>query len=149
MIVALMTQALQLNDRHKVLEIGTGSGYQACVLAELGAKVYSIERQRKLYEKTKAFIEKLGYRINSFYGDGYKGLPTYGPFDNIIVTAGAPEIPKDLLLQLKIGGWMIIPLGGEEGQIMTKITRKGEKDFEKKTYGKFAFVPMLKNRASD
>jgi protein-L-isoaspartate(D-aspartate) O-methyltransferase len=147
--VAFQTELLEIKRGKKILEVGTGSGYQACVLAELGAKVYSIERQRKLYEKTKAFIEKLGYRINSFYGDGYKGLPTYGPFDNIIVTAGAPEIPKDLLLQLKIGGWMIIPLGGEEGQIMTKITRKGEKDFEKKTYGKFAFVPMLKNRASD
>jgi protein-L-isoaspartate(D-aspartate) O-methyltransferase len=147
--VAFQTELLEIKKGKKILEIGTGSGYQASVLAELGVKVYSIERQRKLYEKTRRFIEKLGYRINTFYGDGYKGLPTYAPFDNIIVTAGAPEIPKDLLLQLKIGGWMIIPVGGEEGQIMTKVTRKGEMEFEKKIYGEFAFVPMLKNRASD
>ena len=147
--VAFQTELLEIKKGKKILEVGTGSGYQACVLAELGVKVYSIERQRKLYEKTRRFVETLGYRINTFYGDGYKGLPTYAPFDNIIVTAGAPEIPKDLLLQLKIGGWMIIPVGGEEGQIMTKVTRKGEMDFEKKIYGEFAFVPMLKNRASD
>ncbi|RLD42514.1 MAG: protein-L-isoaspartate O-methyltransferase [Bacteroidetes bacterium] len=147
--VAFQTELLEITKGKKILEVGTGSGYQASVLAELGVKVYSIERQRKLYDKTSRFVEKLGYRINTFYGDGYKGLPTYAPFDNIIVTAGAPEIPKDLLLQLKIGGWMIIPVGGEEGQIMTKITRKGEMDFEKKIYGEFAFVPMLKNRASD
>jgi len=147
--VAFQTELLEIKKGKKILEVGTGSGYQASVLAELGVKVYSIERQRKLYEKTRRFIEKLGYRVNTFYGDGYKGLPTYAPFDNIIVTAGAPEIPKDLLLQLKIGGWMIIPVGGEEGQIMTKVTRKGEMEFEKKIYGEFAFVPMLKNRASD
>jgi len=147
--VAFQTELLEIKKGKKILEVGTGSGYQASVLAELGVKVYSIERQRKLYEKTRRFIEKLGYRVNTFYGDGYKGLPTYAPFDNIIVTAGAPEIPKELLLQLKIGGWMIIPVGGEEGQIMTKVTRKGEMDFEKKIYGEFAFVPMLKNRASD
>jgi len=147
--VAFQTELLEIKKGKKILEVGTGSGYQACVLAELGVKVYSIERQKKLYEKTKLFLEKLGYRINTFYGDGYKGLPTYAPFDNIIVTAGAPEIPKDLLLQLKIGGWMIIPVGGDDGQVMTKVTRKGEFDFEKKIYGEFAFVPMLKNRASD
>jgi len=147
--VAFQTELLEITKGKKILEVGTGSGYQASVLAELGVKVYSIERQRKLYDKTRRFVEKLGYRINTFYGDGYKGLPTYAPFDNIIVTAGAPEIPKELLLQLKIGGWMIIPVGGEEGQIMTKVTRKGEMDFEKKIYGEFAFVPMLKNRASD
>ena len=147
--VAFQTELLEIEKGNKILEVGTGSGYQASVLAELGVKVYSIERQKKLYLKTRRFIEKLGYRINTFYGDGYKGLPTYAPFDNIIVTAEAPEIPKDLLLQLKIGGWMIIPVGGEDGQIMTKIIRKGELEFEKKVYGEFAFVPMLKNRATD
>jgi protein-L-isoaspartate(D-aspartate) O-methyltransferase len=148
--VAFQSELLEISKGQKILEVGTGSGYQACVLVELGAKVYSIERQRKLYEKTKKFVQKLGYRMNLFYGDGYKGLPTYGPFDKIIVTAGAPEIPKDLLLQLKVGGWMVIPIGDQDkGQIMTKITRVTETEFAQKTYGNFAFVPMLKNRATD
>lgn len=147
--VAFQTELLEIKKGIKVLEVGTGSGYQACVLVELGAKVYSIERQKKLYEKTSKFVESLGYRMNLFYGDGYKGLPTYGPFDRIIITAGAPEIPKELLLQLKVGGWMIIPVGGDGHQVMTKVFRKSEFDFEQKTYGNFAFVPMLKNRATD
>lgn len=148
--VAFQSELLEITKGQKILEVGTGSGYQACVLVELGAKVYSIERQRNLYAKTKKFVEKLGYRMNLFYGDGYKGLPTYGPFDKIIVTAGAPEIPKDLLIQLKVGGWMVIPIGDQDkGQIMTKITRVTESEFAQKTYGNFAFVPMLKNRAAD
>ncbi len=148
--VAFQSQLLEISKGQKVLEVGTGSGYQACVLVELGAKVYSIERQRNLFSKTKRFVETLGYRMNLFYGDGYKGLPTYGPFDKIIVTAGAPEIPKELLLQLKVGGWMVIPVGDQDkGQIMTKISRITETEFAKKTYGNFAFVPMLKNRATD
>ncbi len=148
--VAFQSELLEIKKGEKILEVGTGSGYQACVLVELGAKVFSIERQRNLYEKTKKFVQKLGYRMNLFYGDGYKGLPTYGPFDKIIVTAGAPEIPKELLIQLKVGGWMVIPIGNQEkGQIMTKITRVSEKEFAQKTYGNFAFVPMLKNRAAD
>lgn len=148
--VAFQSELLEISKGQKILEVGTGSGYQACVLVELGAKVYSIERQRNLYDKTKKFVEQLGYRMNLFYGDGYKGLPTYGPFDKIIVTAGAPEIPKELLLQLKVGGWMVIPVGNQDtGQIMTKITRVKEIEFAQKTYGNFAFVPMLKNRAMD
>ncbi len=148
--VAFQSQLLEIKKGDKVLEIGTGSGYQACVLAELGAKVYSIERQRKLFDKTKLFLSKLGYRLNLFYGDGYKGLPTYGPFDRIIVTAGAPEVPKDLLLQLKIGGWMVIPIGNQQKeQIMTKIQRVSELDYVQQTYGNFSFVPMLKNKAFD
>ena len=148
--VAFQSQLLEIKKGDKVLEIGTGSGYQACVLAELGAKVYSIERQRKLFDKTKVFLSKLGYRLNLFYGDGYKGLPTYGPFDRIIVTAGAPEVPKDLLLQLKIGGWMVIPIGDQQKeQIMTKIQRMSELDYAQQTYGNFSFVPMLKNKAFD
>ncbi len=147
--VAFQSELLEIKRGDKILEVGTGSGYQASVLCELGAKVYSIERQKKLYDKTSKFLNKMGYRLNLFYGDGYKGLPTYGPFDKIIITAGAPEIPKKLLLQLKIGGWMIIPIGGDEGQIMTKVIRVGEKEFHKETFGNFAFVPMLKNKAMD
>jgi protein-L-isoaspartate(D-aspartate) O-methyltransferase len=147
--VAFQSQLLEIKKGDKILEVGTGSGYQACVLVELGAKVYSIERQRKLYDRTSSFVESLGYRMNLYYGDGYKGLPTYGPFDKIIVTAGAPEVPKELLLQLKVGGWMVIPVGDGSGQVMTKISRISELEYQQKTYGNFAFVPMLKNRASD
>jgi protein-L-isoaspartate(D-aspartate) O-methyltransferase len=147
--VAFQSQLLEIKKGEKVLEVGTGSGYQACVLAELGAKVYSIERQKKLFEKTEKFILKLGYRLNLFFGDGYKGLPTFAPFDKVIVTAGAPEIPKDLLRQLKVGGWMIIPLGDNAGQVMTKILREDETSFRESQFGNFAFVPMLKDKASD
>ena len=147
--VAFQSQMLEIKHGEKILEVGTGSGYQACVLVELGAKVYSIERQKKLHDKTSKFLDSLGYRLNMFYGDGYAGLPTYGPFDKIIITAGAPEIPKKLLLQLKIGGWMIVPIGGDGVQIMTKVTRVKEMVFEQETFGEFAFVPMLKDRAKD
>ncbi len=147
--VAFQSQMLEIKKGDKILEVGTGSGYQACVLAEMGAKVYSIERQKKLFDKTKKFVESLGYRMELFYGDGYKGLPTFAPFDKIIVTAGAPNIPENLLLQLKIGGWMVLPLGDQSGQVMTKITRIGESEFQQKTFGNFAFVPMLKNKAMD
>ena len=147
--VAFQSQMLEIKRGDKILEVGTGSGYQACVLSELGAKVYSIERQKKLYEKTSKFLSKIGYRLNLFYGDGYAGLPTYGPFDKMIITAGAPEVPKKLLLQLKIGGWMVVPVGGDDGQIMTKVTRVKEMEFHQETFGEFAFVPMLKNRAKD
>ncbi len=108
--VAFQTQLLEVKKGEKVLEIGTGSGYQTAVLCELGAKVYSIERQHELYKKTKTFLNKIGYRPKYLsFGDGYKGLPEYAPFDKIIVTAGAPEVPKDLLGQLKVGGKMVIP----------------------------------------
>ncbi len=147
--VAFQSQMLEIKPGDKILEVGTGSGYQACVLVEMGAKVYSIERQKKLHDKTSKFLDSLGYRLNMFYGDGYAGLPTYAPFDKIIVTAGAPEIPKKLLLQLKVGGWMVVPIGGDEGQIMTKVTRVKEMVFEQETFGEFAFVPMLKDKAKD
>jgi len=147
--VAFQSQLLDIKKGDKVLEVGTGSGYQAIVLVELGAKVFSIERQRKLYDKTSKLIADLGYFAKLFYGDGYKGLPTYAPFDKIIVTAGAPEVPKDLLKQLKIGGVLVIPVGGDEGQIMYSIKRISETDFEQTKHGDFAFVPMLKNRARD
>ena len=147
--VAFQSQLLNIKKGDKVLEVGTGSGYQAIVLVELGAKVFSIERQRKLYDKTRQLITDMGYFGKFFYGDGYKGLPSYAPFDKIIITAGAPDVPKELLKQLKIGGIMVVPIGGDEGQIMYSITRLSESDFEQKTHGDFAFVPMLKNRARD
>lgn len=149
--VAFQTQLLEIKKGDKVLEVGTGSGYQACVLAEMGAKVFTIERQKKLYEKTKKFLALLKYRnIKTFYGDGYKGLPTFGPFDKAIVTAGAPFIPNDLLLQLKVGGKLVIPVDIEDGiQEMTSITRVSESEFEKREHGRFSFVPMLLNKAQD
>ncbi len=144
--VAFQTELLQLKDGEKVLEIGTGSGYQTAVLLELKAKVYSIERQQELFRKTKLFLPKIGYHAKSLvFGDGYKGIPEHAPFDKIIVTAGAPEIPKILLSQLKIGGRMVIPVG-EEIQTMMVIIRKSETDFEKEEHGSFRFVPLLKDR---
>ncbi len=147
--VAFQSQLLDIKKGDKVLEVGTGSGYQAIVLLELGAKVYSIERQRKLYDKTRKLLTDMGYLGKLFYGDGYKGLPSYAPFDKIIVTAGAPEVPKELLKQLKVGGTLVIPVGGDEGQVMYSIKRISETDFEQTKHGDFAFVPMLKNRARD
>lgn len=144
--VAFQTELLEIEQGDKVLEIGTGSGYQTAVLCELGAKVYGIERQSKLYKKTKRFLEKIGYRPKRLtFGDGYKGMPKYAPFDKIIVTAGAPFIPKALLNQLIIGGRMVIPVG-ENNQVMTLLIRKSAKEFEKKEFGDFRFVPMLKDK---
>lgn len=144
--VAFQTELLQVEKGDKILEIGTGSGYQTAVLYELGAKVYSIERQQELYKKTKRFLDKIGYRPKLLsFGDGYKGLPEYAPFDKIIVTAGAPFVPKALLAQLKIGGRLVIPVG-EKSQTMTLYIRKSEKEFEKKEFGEFRFVPLLKDK---
>jgi len=140
--VAFQTQLLELNKGEKVLEIGTGSGYQAAVLIELGANLFTIERQAELHKKTTKLLNAMGYKAHFFLGDGYQGLPSYAPFDKILVTAGAPFIPQELLLQLKIGGSLIIPLGEKE-QVMTKILRIGEDEFEKTQYGRCAFVPML------
>jgi protein-L-isoaspartate(D-aspartate) O-methyltransferase len=146
--VAFMTELLELRPGHKVLEIGTGSGYQACVLLEMKAKVYTIERQRQLYERTKAFLPSIGYKPRFFYGDGYKGLPAFMPFDGIIVTAGAPEIPDALLTQLAIGGRLVIPVG-ENAQTMIRITRTGEHEYHREEHGTFRFVPLLKDKAND
>ena len=141
--VALQSQLLDVNVGDKVLEIGTGSGYQTAVLYEMGLDVYTIERQKELFDKTQQLLFSLGYRrIRFFFGDGYKGLPELAPFDAILVTAGAEEIPKHLLLQLKTGGKMVIPIGLKK-QIMTKIRRVSEADFETETFGECAFVPML------
>jgi protein-L-isoaspartate(D-aspartate) O-methyltransferase len=144
--VAFQSQTLEVKSGEKVLEIGTGSGYQTAVLLELKAEVYSIERQRELFKKTSLFLPKLGYNPKKFiFGDGYKGLPEQAPFDKIIVTAGAPYVPKPLLSQLKIGGRLLIPVG-DKTQIMTLFIRKSAKEFEKHELGDFAFVPMLEER---
>ena len=147
--VAFQSQLLMLGKGQKVLEVGTGSGYQACILAEIGAKVFSIERQKSLYDKAVQFLPTLGYRVKLFYGDGYKGLPAYAPFDKIIVTAGAPYIPDALIDQLKPGGILVIPVGGDDVQEMTTITRISEKEFQKREHGKFRFVPLLEDKARE
>ena len=143
--VAFKTSLLNLNKKDKVLEIGTGSGYQTAILMEIADSVFSIERQHKLYRRSKKNLTNLGYKtINIKYGDGYKGLQEHQPFDKILVTAGAEILPKQSLLQLKIGGKLVIPIG-KDIQKMTVIERKSEKSFDKKIYGNFKFVPMLKN----
>lgn len=144
--VAYQTELLKVKKDDKILEIGTGSGYQAAILCEMGAKVYSIERQLELFKITSKFLPKLGYRAKKLiFGDGYKGLLEEAPFDGIIVTAGAPFVPKPLLSQLKIGGRLVIPLG-KNIQVMTLFIRKGEKDFEKHEFGEFRFVPLLEDK---
>lgn len=142
--VAFQTELLEIERGDKVLEIGTGSGYQTAVLIELKAEVYSIERQKELYEITRKSLPKIGYVAKKLnFGDGYKGWSEFAPFDKIIVTAGAPFVPAPLLAQLKIGGRLVIPVG-DDVQIMTLFIRKGKKEFEKHEFGEFRFVPMLK-----
>jgi len=144
--VAFQSQLLEVKKEHKILEIGTGSGYQTAVLCTMGAKVYSVERQNELFKKTSILFPKLSIRPKHLsFGDGYKGLPSYAPFDSIIVTAGAPFIPQPLMAQLKIGGRLVIPLG-EDVQIMTLLIRKNETQFEKHEFGEFRFVPLLEDK---
>ena len=144
--VAFQTELLQVKKGDKILEIGTGSGYQTAVLCELGAKVWSIERQQELFKKTSKFLPKLGYRAKKLiFGDGYKGLKEEAPFDSIIVTAGAPFVPKPLLSQLKIGGRLVIPVG-DAMQVMTLFIRKGQKEFDQEEFGEFRFVPLLEDK---
>ncbi len=143
--VARQSELLEIKKGEKVLEIGTGCGYQTSILFFLGAKVFSIERQKDLYVNTKKMLSDLRLRAHLKYGDGYKGLPVYGPFDKIIVTAGAPIIPKPLLQQLAIGGRLVIPVG-EGKQIMTVIDKVSELEFNKQELGEFAFVPMLEKK---
>ena len=142
--VAIQTQLLHIEKNDKVLEVGTGSGYQAAVLIELGARVFTIERQKELYQKVQSFLPEIGYHPACFLGDGYKGLPGFGPFDKILVTAGAPFVPEDLKTQLKIGGRLVIPVGGEKRQEMFVITRLSEEEFKTEKHGNFVFVPLLK-----
>ncbi len=142
--VAFQTELLEIKKGNKVLEVGTGSGYQTAVLIELGAKVYTIERQKELFVKTRSFLPKLGYNPHFFFGDGYEGKETYGPFEKILITAGADSIPEKLKKQLTIGGIMVIPVGNRQVQKMIKIKKLSEYEFEESTHGSFAFVPMLK-----
>lgn len=141
--VAVQTELLNVKKHDKILEIGTGSGYQAAILAEMGARVYTIERQKELYNKAQKTLAKLGYNAHFFYGDGYKGKPQYGPYDAIIITAAISEIPGELLEQLKPGGCLVAPVGGSHSQVMTRICKSKEGKFEETRHGLFIFVPML------
>ena len=147
--VAVQTSLLKVKKRDRILEVGTGSGYQAAVLCEIGAKVYTIERFRDLYLKSQMTLTSLGYNADFFYGDGYEGKPQYGPFDGILITAAAPEVPPKLLPQLKIGGRLVVPVGNSMSQIMTLVVRKGEDEWETTEHGNFVFVPMLKGTVND
>jgi protein-L-isoaspartate(D-aspartate) O-methyltransferase len=142
--VAVQSALLKVKKRDKILEIGTGSGYQAAILAEMGAKVYTIERHRELFIKAQRTLTSLGYSADFFYGDGYEGKPQYGPYDGIIITAAAQEIPVTLLQQLKTGGRLVIPIGSSSSQVMTVVVRTGEDSYENTEHGNFIFVPMLK-----
>ncbi|MDA0326507.1 MAG: protein-L-isoaspartate(D-aspartate) O-methyltransferase [Bacteroidetes bacterium] len=145
--VAFQTELLGVEPKHKVLEIGTGSGYQAAVLCLLGVELYSIERQSELFKKASIFLPKIGYVAKRLiFGDGYQGLEDEAPFDRILVTAGAPFVPKALLAQLKVGGRLVIPVGEKE-QIMTLYVRTSTKAFEKQEFGQFKFVPMLEDKS--
>ena len=144
--VAFQTELLDVKKGEKILEVGTGSGYQTAVLCHLGAKVFSIERQKALYDKTKAFLPTLGYNAKLFYGDGYKGIPPFAPYDKILVTAGAPIVPPALLEQLKDGGKLVIPVGEGKVQQMYSLVRRGNQ-YEQTNYGDFKFVPLLEQKA--
>jgi len=146
--VAFQTQLLELNPYEKVLEVGTGSGYQAAVLIGMEANVYTIERQKELFQKTKEFLPELGYNCNFYYGDGYKGLEQFAPFDKIIVTCGAPAIPEDLIKQLKGGGRMVAPIGKGDVQVMNLIEKISETETKITTHGEFSFVPMLNDKTN-
>jgi len=144
--VAYQTHLLDVQPGDRILEIGTGSGYQTCILLELEARVFSIERQKELHDKAKVFLPLLGYAPKLFYGDGYAGLPTFAPFDKVIITCGAPAIPGELLKQLKVGGIMVAPIGAGDVQIMTTIVKTSETTFEKDELKQFRFVPMLEDK---
>ena len=145
--VAYQTELLDIKRGDKVLEIGTGSGYQACILLELGAAVYTIERQEALFHRAQKMLSHMGYHPHFFYGDGSVGLPSYAPFDKIIVTAGAPFVPEKMLKQLRIGGLMVIPVGSEKEQQMLTVIRTGENEFEKIVLDTFRFVPLVGDQA--
>lgn len=147
--VAFQSQLLEVQKHMSVLEIGTGSGYQACVLYELGAKVFTIERQFNLYKKVKLFFEKYNYKIKVFHRDGYEGLPAWAPFDRVLITAATPVIPEALKAQLKVGGILVAPVGKQGHQTMTKLIKVSETDFVEEQHGGFVFVPMLPGKGND
>jgi protein-L-isoaspartate(D-aspartate) O-methyltransferase len=146
--VAFQTELLAVQKHHKVLEVGTGSGYQTAVLLELGARVYTIERQRQLFLDAQKTLAPLNYKPVFFYGDGYEGLPAYAPFDRILVTAAATEVPRLLLEQLNVGGILVIPEGGFSGQRMVRVIRESEDQFHRTEHGYFTFVPLLRGKDS-
>jgi protein-L-isoaspartate(D-aspartate) O-methyltransferase len=141
--VAFQTELLKIQKGDKVLEIGTGSGYQACILMELGADVYTIEYIKKLYERTKKFLPTMGYRPHFFQGDGSHGLPAFAPYDKILITAAAPRLPKPLIEQLKVGGMLVIPIGDDKLQRMVRVTKKNENKVSKEYFDYFSFVPLV------
>jgi len=147
--VAFQSELLQVEKGMRILEVGTGSGYQASVLAEMGARVFTIERQKLLYETLKSLDPPLHYRIRLFYGDGYAGLPAHAPFDRILITAAAPYIPDPLVQQLKTGGILVAPVGKGDVQIMTRIIKVSDEAIKTETHGTFRFVPMLTDKAQD
>jgi protein-L-isoaspartate(D-aspartate) O-methyltransferase len=144
--VAFQTELLEVKKHLKVLEIGTGSGYQTAVLLELGSRVYTIERQRQLFLDAQKTLGPLNYKPIFFYGDGYEGLPSYQPFDRILITAAAPEIPQTLLNQLAIGGILVVPEGDKFGQKMVRVVRESEDHFQRSEHGHFSFVPLLRGK---
>jgi protein-L-isoaspartate(D-aspartate) O-methyltransferase len=144
--VAFQTELLNIQKGEKILEIGSGSGFQTCVLCEMGAKVFSIERHKELHLKAKNIVRHLKYNARLSFGDGYKGLPTFAPFDKIIITCGAPDIPEELINQMKIGGVMIIPIGEGVEQQMKKIVKVSDSEITVEDFGVFKFVPMLENK---
>ena len=146
--VAFQTQLLELEKGMKVLEIGTGSGFQTCVLCKLGAKVFSIERHKELHKKAKGMIDFFKFSARLFFGDGYKGNKTYAPYDRILVTCGAPKLPIELLSQLKNGGVLVIPVGAGKEQKMIKLTKDFDGNVSEKDYGIFKFVPMLERKVN-
>jgi protein-L-isoaspartate(D-aspartate) O-methyltransferase len=144
--VAFQTQLLDISKGDKILEIGSGSGFQTCILCEMGAKVFSIERHKSLHLKAKQIVDHLNYTARMSFGDGYKGLPAFAPFDKVIITCGAPNIPQDLIDQLKTGGVMIIPIGEGKEQHMLRITKISDTEIVKEEFGVFSFVPMLESK---
>jgi protein-L-isoaspartate(D-aspartate) O-methyltransferase len=144
--VAFQSSLLEVRKDEKVLEVGTGSGYQAAVLMELGVKLFTIERMKELYLSAQVLLKKLGYYPYCYFGDGYAGLPSYAPYDKILITAGAPEIPEELLKQLKVGGYMVAPIGPLHSQDMLRIIKISDDQYKTENHGKFIFVPMLKGK---